>query len=211
MRRSTTGRGASASICSRAPVPITRSGWTGSRWKAASRESEPIYGETYLPRKFKIAVAVPPHNDVDVYTNDLGFVAIAEGDRLLGFNVSAGGGMGTTHGDTSTYPRLADPLGFVTPEQVLAVAEAVVTTQRDFGDRVSRRHARLKYTIDRMGLDAFRAEVERRAGLTFAIRPSRDLHGRGRPLRLGARDRRALAPHPLSGERPGRRPPGCRR
>ncbi len=131
-------------------------------------ELEPIYGETYLPRKFKTAVAVPPHNDVDVYTNDLGFVAIAEGDRLLGFNCLAGGGMGTTHGDTSTYPRLADTLGFVAPDQVLAVAEAVVTTQRDFGDRVSRRHARLKYTIDRMGLDAFKAELERRAGLRFA-------------------------------------------
>jgi sulfite reductase (NADPH) hemoprotein beta-component len=131
-------------------------------------ESEPLYGETYLPRKFKTAVAVPPHNDVDVYTNDLGFVAIADGDRLLGFNVLAGGGMGTTHGDPSTYPRLADPLGFVAPEQVLAVAQAVLTTQRDFGNRVSRRHARLKYTVDRMGLAVFKAEVERRAGLTFA-------------------------------------------
>jgi sulfite reductase (NADPH) hemoprotein beta-component len=140
----------------------------GAPVEGGEPESEPIYGETYLPRKFKTAVAVPPHNDVDVYTNDLGFVAIAEGDRLLGFNVSAGGGMGTTHGDASTYPRLADTLGFVAPEQVLAVAEAVVTTQRDFGNRTSRRHARLKYTIDRMGLDAFKSEVERRAGLTFA-------------------------------------------
>jgi len=132
-------------------------------------EPEPIYGETYLPRKFKTAIAVPPHNDVDVYTNDLGFVAIADGaGRLDGFNLLAGGGMGTTHGDRTTYPRLADTLGFVLPEQVLAAAEAVVTTQRDFGDRASRRHARLKYTIERMGLDAFRAEVERRAGLTLA-------------------------------------------
>jgi len=131
-------------------------------------ESEPLYGETYLPRKFKTAVAVPPHNDVDVYTNDLGFIAIADGDRLSGFNCLAGGGMGTTHGDASTYPRLADTLGFVAPDQVLAVAEAVLTTQRDFGNRISRRHARLKYTIDRMGLDAFKAEVEQRAGLRFA-------------------------------------------
>ncbi|HYN78637.1 MAG TPA: NADPH-dependent assimilatory sulfite reductase hemoprotein subunit, partial [Lamprocystis sp. (in: g-proteobacteria)] len=130
-------------------------------------EVEPLYGETYLPRKFKTAVAVPPHNDVDVYTNDLGFVAIADDDRLLGFNVLAGGGMGTTHGDPTTYPRLADTLGFVAPEQVLAVAAAVLTTQRDFGNRSSRRHARLKYTVDRMGLAAFKAEVERRAGLTF--------------------------------------------
>jgi sulfite reductase (NADPH) hemoprotein beta-component len=130
-------------------------------------ESEPLYGATYLPRKFKTAVAVPPRNDVDVYTNDLGFVAIAEGDRLLGFNVLAGGGMGTTHGDRSTYPRLADDLGFVPSESVLAVAEAVVSTQRDLGNRISRRHARLKYTIERIGLADFKAEVERRAGLTF--------------------------------------------
>jgi sulfite reductase (NADPH) hemoprotein beta-component len=130
-------------------------------------ESEPIYGKTYLPRKFKTAVAVPPHNDVDVYTNDLGFVAVAQGDRLSGFNVLAGGGMGVTHDDTTTFPRLADELGFISPEQTLAVAEAVVSVQRDFGDRVSRRHARLKYTIERMGLVPFIKEVEQRAGLSF--------------------------------------------
>jgi sulfite reductase (NADPH) hemoprotein beta-component len=105
---------------------------------------------------------------VDVYANDLGFVAIAEGDRLAGFNVLAGGGMGATHGDTSTFPRLADELGFVAPEQVLAVVEAVVTTQRNRGNRLGRRHARLKYTIEGIGLDAFRAEVEGRAGIRFA-------------------------------------------
>ncbi len=137
----------------------------------AGGESEPLYGETYLPRKFKTAVAVPPHNDVDVYTNDLGFVAIADGEKLLGFNVLAGGGMGATHDDATTFPRLADELGFIPPEQTLAVAAAVVSVQRDHGDRVSRRHARLKYTIERMGLDAFVAEVEQRAGLRFA--PSR--------------------------------------
>ena len=130
-------------------------------------ESEPLYGETYLPRKFKTAVAIPPHNDVDVYTNDLGFIAIADGDRLVGFNVIAGGGMGTTHDDKSTFPRLADEIGFIRPEDVLAVAEAVLTTQRDFGNRVSRRHARLKYTIERMGLEAFVAQVESRAGVRF--------------------------------------------
>ncbi|MES9831749.1 MAG: assimilatory sulfite reductase (NADPH) hemoprotein subunit [Candidatus Thiodiazotropha sp. LLP2] len=133
----------------------------------AGGESEPLYGETYLPRKFKTAVAVPPYNDVDVYTNDLGFVAIAEDDQLLGFNVLAGGGMGATHDDSTTFPRLADELGYITPEQTLAVAEAIVSVQRDFGDRVSRRHARLKYTIERMGLRTFIAEVEQRAGLQF--------------------------------------------
>ncbi|MCG8488888.1 MAG: assimilatory sulfite reductase (NADPH) hemoprotein subunit [Chromatiales bacterium] len=138
----------------------------------AGGESEPLYGETYLPRKFKTAVAIPPHNDVDVYTNDLGFVAIADADRLLGFNVLAGGGMGATHDDNTTFPRLADELGFISPEDTLAVAEAVVTVQRDFGDRVSRRHARLKYTIERMGLSAFKAEVEKRAGIRFdALKP----------------------------------------
>lgn len=140
----------------------------------AGGESEPLYGETYLPRKFKTAVAVPPHNDVDVYTNDLGFVAIADGDRLEGFNVLAGGGMGATHDDPTTFPRLADELGFIRPEQALAVAEAVVSVQRDNGNRVSRRHARLKYTIERIGLEAFITEVEQRSGVRFeAPRPVR--------------------------------------
>ena len=148
--------------------------WLDEEKVAGTEEREPIYGPTYLPRKFKTAVAIPPHNDVDVYANDLGFVAIAEDARLLGFNVLAGGGMGTTHGDRATYPRLADELGFVAPERVLAVAEAVVATQRDYGNRVERKNARLKYTIETMGLDAFRAEVEKRAGLTFApVRPVR--------------------------------------
>jgi sulfite reductase (NADPH) hemoprotein beta-component len=133
----------------------------------ASDDSEPLYGETYLPRKFKTAVAVPPHNDVDVYTNDLGFIAVADGSRLLGFNVLAGGGMGATHDDPSTFPRLADELGFINPDQTLAVAEAVVSVQRDFGNRANRRHARLKYTIERMGPATFIAEVERRAGVCF--------------------------------------------
>lgn len=130
-------------------------------------DHEPIYGETYLPRKFKTAVAIPPFNDVDIYTNDMGFIAIAEQDRLVGFNVVAGGGMGTTHGDTSTYPRLADTLGFVRCDQVLAVAEAIVRVQRDEGDRISRRHARLKYTIDRLGLATFKHRVQQLAGVDF--------------------------------------------
>ena len=142
-------------------------------------ESEPLYGETYLPRKFKTAVAIPPDNDVDVYTNDLGFVAIAEMDQLLGFNVLAGGGMGTTHGDTSTYPRLADELGFIAPHQAIAVAEAVVAIQRDQGNRCSRRHARLKYTIERMGADNFRREVERRSNVSFETPRQVSFEGQG--------------------------------
>lgn len=142
--------------------------WLDGEPVAGGEEREPIYGPTYLPRKFKTAIAVPPHNDVDVYANDLGFIAIAKAGRLVGFNVLAGGGMGTTHGDRDTFPRLADTLGFIAPEQTLAVAEAVVTTQRDFGERANRRQARLKYTIERMGLAAFRTEVERRAGVRFA-------------------------------------------
>ncbi len=142
--------------------------WLDGEKLVGSEEHEPIYGSTYLPRKFKTAVAVPPANDVDLYANDLGFIAIAEAGVLQGFNVTAGGGMGMTHGDTTTYPRLADVLGFVKPEQVLAVAEAVVTVQRDNGNRADRRHARLKYTIEAMGVAQFRDEVARRAGVTFA-------------------------------------------
>jgi sulfite reductase (NADPH) hemoprotein beta-component len=135
----------------------------------SGEEEEPIYGATYLPRKFKIAFAVPPSNDVDVFAQDLGFIAIVGDDgSLLGYNVSIGGGMGATHGDAETYPRIADVIGFITPDQVIAVAEAVVTTQRDWGNRAVRKRARLKYTIDDHGLAPFAAEVARRAGITFA-------------------------------------------
>ncbi len=138
--------------------------WLDGEQVTGTADAEPLYGETYLPRKFKTAIAVPPHNDVDVYSNDLGFVAIIEHGELVGFNVLAGGGMGMTHGDVSTFPRLADTLGFIAPEQSLAIAEAVVSIQRDVGDRRDRRHARLKYSIERMGVEAFRNEVEQRAG-----------------------------------------------
>lgn len=139
--------------------------------RVAGEESEPIYGATYLPRKFKAAIAVPPINDVDLFAQDLGFIAIIRDGRLLGFNLAVGGGLGTTHGDPATYPRLADVIGFHPPEQLLAFAEAVVTTQRDHGDRSNRKQARLKYTIDRMGLAAFVAEVERRASVR--LQPAR--------------------------------------
>src|SRR3982075_4593085 len=126
---------------------------------------EPIYGKTYLPRKFKIAVAVPPSNDVDVFANDLGYIAILDRKGAVrGWNVTVGGGMGMTHGEPETYPRTADVMGFCKTEQAVAIAEAVVTVQRDWGDRSDRKHARLKYTIEDRGLAAFRAEGERRAG-----------------------------------------------
>ena len=134
----------------------------------SGEEVEPIYGATYLPRKFKIGFAVPPINDVDVFSNDLGFIAIVEDGKLAGFNVTAGGGLGATHGDANTYPRLADVLGFVTPDQAIAVADAVITLQRDFGNRSDRKRARLKYTIDDHGTGWFKTEVERRAGFAFA-------------------------------------------
>jgi len=131
-------------------------------------EEEPMYGPTYLPRKFKVGFAVPPSNDIDVFAQDLGFIAIAEGDRLIGYNVVVGGGMGMSHGNAETFPRLADVIGFITPDQVNAIAEAVLTTQRDYGDRTNRRHSRLKYTIEDRGIEWFKGEVESRSGITLA-------------------------------------------
>src|SRR5437667_1858502 len=131
---------------------------------APTPEPGPIYGERYLPRKFKTAIAFPDDTCTDVYSNDLGFLAIPDGDRIAGFNVLVGGGLGMTHGKKVTYPRLADPLGFATPEDVVQVAEAVLTVQRDHGDRRDRRHARLKYLLDDRGLDWFRGQVEQRLG-----------------------------------------------
>ena len=140
--------------------------WVGDELVGGGEpEAEPIYGRTYLPRKFKIGVAVPPSNDVDVFSQDLGYIAITGADgRLAGFNVTVGGGLGMSHNQLETFPRLADVLGFCTPEQAVAVAEHVVTVQRDFGDRTDRKHARLKYTIADRGLDWFRTQVEARLG-----------------------------------------------
>ncbi|MGO4106944.1 assimilatory sulfite reductase (NADPH) hemoprotein subunit [Paenibacillus sp. YAF4_2] len=138
-------------------------------------EVEPIYGPVYLPRKFKIGIAVPPSNDVDVYSQDLGFIAIVgEDGKLAGFNVSVGGGMGMTHGDTATYPQLAKVIGFVTPDQVLDLAEKVVTIQRDYGNRSVRKYARFKYTIDRHGMPWFIDELQDRLGWELA--PAREFH-----------------------------------
>ncbi|MDE1894785.1 MAG: assimilatory sulfite reductase (NADPH) hemoprotein subunit [Pseudomonadota bacterium] len=145
--------------------------WLDGEKLVGEEEHEPLYGPTYLPRKFKIGLAIPPLNDADVLAQDLGLIAIIERGELLGFNVAIGGGMGASHGDPATYPRLADVIGFVRPEQLLALAEAVISVQRDWGDRHERKHARLKYTIDTRGLDVFKAEVENRLG--HALEPAR--------------------------------------
>lgn len=134
---------------------------------------DPLYGKQYLPRKFKTAFVIPPVNDMDVFTNCLGFVAIVEGDRLLGYNLLAGGGMGRSHGNEATYPRMADVVGFITPDQLIAAARAVLQVHRDFGDRTDRKHARLKYVLEERGVDWFRAEVESRAGFKFG--PAREV------------------------------------
>lgn len=131
-------------------------------------DEEPILGATYLPRKFKTTVVVPPHNDVDVHANDLNFIAIAENGKLVGFNVLVGGGLAMTHGDTATYPRKATDFGFIPLSHTIAIAEAVVTTQRDMGNRVERKNAKTKYTLERVGVEVFKAEVEKRAGIAFA-------------------------------------------
>jgi len=128
---------------------------------------EPILGSTYLPRKFKTTVTIPPNNEVDVHANDLNFVAIADNGKLVGFNVLVGGGLAMTHGDVNTYPRKADDLGFIPLEHTLKIAEHVVSVQRDWGNRVNRKNAKTKYTLDTFGTEAFKAEVESRAGVEF--------------------------------------------
>ncbi len=128
---------------------------------------DPLYGKTYLPRKFKVAFAIPPVNDIDVLTNCLGFIAIVENDKLAGYNVAVGGGMGRSHGNEATYPRLGDVLGFIRPGDVVEVAKAVLMIHRDFGDRAERKHARLKYVIAERGAEWARLEMEQRAGVSF--------------------------------------------
>ena len=146
----------------------------GEKTAIGESEVEPIYGKTYLPRKFKIAVALPPRNDVDVFTNCLGFVGIPDGDKIIGYNVLVGGGLGMTHGKTATFPRLADVIGFCKPEQVVQVSEEVVKIQRDHGDRSDRRHARLKYTIEDRGVEWFKEELNKRLG--WNLEPTKDFY-----------------------------------
>jgi sulfite reductase (NADPH) hemoprotein beta-component len=129
---------------------------------------DPLYGKTYLPRKFKIAFVIPPVNDLDIFTSCLGFIAIIENNKLVGYNLSVGGGMGRSHGNEATYPRLADVIGFFPPDKVVNVAKAVLTIHRDFGDRTDRKHARLKYVVAERGVKFMQDEVNQRAGLTLA-------------------------------------------
>lgn len=149
-------------------------------------EAEPLLGDAYLPRKFKIGFAVPPDNDIDVYSQDVGLVAVIDDGELAGYDVLVGGGMGASHGNAKTYPRMASPIGFITPDQVTALAEAALTLQRDHGGRADRLHARFKYTVDDHGLDWIKAGIERRAG--FVLQPSRGFEFTRRGDRFGWRE-----------------------
>lgn len=144
----------------------------GEKIETTEEDHEPIYGKTYLPRKFKIAIAVPPSNDVDVFANDLAFIAIIEDGKLAGFNVAVGGGMGMSHGIETSFPRIADVIGFCPVDRVVEVAEKVVLVQRDYGDRSDRKHARLKYTIQDRGLEWFQGELHRYLG--YPLEPARE-------------------------------------
>jgi sulfite reductase (NADPH) hemoprotein beta-component len=151
-------------------IPKTRAYheiWYGEQRVATSEEQEPLYGKQYLPRKFKIGFVMPPSNDIDVYTQDLGFIAIAGPEGLEGFNVTIGGGMGRTDNEPATYPRLGDVIGFIPKERLLAAADAIISVQRDYGNRKTRARARFKYTIDDKGLPFIKAEIERRLGAAF--------------------------------------------
>jgi sulfite reductase (NADPH) hemoprotein beta-component len=156
-------------------IPKTRAYheiWYGAEKVASSDEEEPFYGRQYMPRKFKIGFAIPPYNDIDIYTQDLGFIVIAGKDGIEGFNVAVGGGMGRTDGDPDTYARLGDVIGFVPKDRLIAVTDAVMGVQRDFGNRATRARARFKYTVDDKGLDFVKAEIERRMGAPLeATRP----------------------------------------
>ena len=151
-------------------IPKTRAYheiWYGEERVATSENEEPLYGKTYLPRKFKIGFVVPPSNDIDVYTQDLGFIAVSGAGGLEGFNVTIGGGMGRTDNEPTTYPRLGDVIGYIPKERLLATADAVISVQRDYGNRKERARARFKYTVDDKGLDFIKGEIERRMGAPF--------------------------------------------
>lgn len=144
---------------------------------ADGHEIEPIYGPTYLPRKFKTAIVLPEDNCVDVYTNDLGLVAIVEGKEVVGYNFLVGGGLGVTPSRESTFPALAKPLAFVPNDQVLDVATALIEVQRDFGNREDRKRARMKYLIADWGMEKFRAKVEEYYGRKLVDPRPVEVHG----------------------------------
>jgi sulfite reductase (ferredoxin) len=142
--------------------------------QSSEPEAEPLYGERYLPRKFKTTIAIEGDNCVDVYAHDLAIVAMrGPGDSVRGFNVLVGGGLGRTHNKPETFVAVAQPLAFVEPDQIIDVTREVVAVQRDYGDRTNRRHARLKYTLADRGIDWFRAEVQSR--LPFRLQPPEEL------------------------------------
>ena len=141
----------------------------GKLFEGGEKEEEPLYGKTYLPRKFKTAIAIPPRNDSDVLSNDLGFIAIIENGQLSGYNVTVGGGMAYTFGNNNTYPRVADVVGYIPKDKIVSVSEAVLVFQRDHGNRSDRKNARLKYTVDRLGLDYFHSELKRTHGIQLEV------------------------------------------
>lgn len=140
----------------------------GEKILSTEEEEEPIYGRAYLPRKFKTGIAFPGDNCIDVYSQDVGIVPVITGEDVQGFNLLIGGGLGMTHGMETTYPRLASPVAFVTPDQFVPAVEAIVTVYRDYGDRTNRKHARLKYVVEERGVPWFKAEMERRLGYPLA-------------------------------------------
>lgn len=155
----------------------------GEKVLDSSEEIEPMYGKKYLPRKFKIGIALPPSNDIDVYSQDIGLIGIVEDETLVGFNVTVGGGMGMTHGNTDTYPQVGRLAGFVPKEQVVDVCEKILTIQRDYGNRENRKNARFKYTVDRLGVDKVVEELNTRLG--WEIEEARDFEFEHNGDRLG--------------------------
>lgn len=149
----------------------------GEKLEGEVAEEDPLYQDRYLPRKFKIGIAIPPHNETDVFIQDIGLIAIEEGGKFTGFNVAIGGGLGCTHGNAATYPRLATVIGFIPKDKTLDTCWQIAAVQRDHGNREDRKLSRLKYTVDRMGVDAFKAEVEKRLGTKFEpARPAEFSH-----------------------------------
>jgi sulfite reductase (NADPH) hemoprotein beta-component len=146
--------------------------WLDEEKIAERTEEDPLYQDRYLPRKFKIGIAIPPNNDVDAFANDIGLIAIIENNELKGFNIAIGGGLSSTHGNPDTYPRLATVIGFTdTEEKTMKAVYEILTVQRDYGNREDRKKARLKYTLDKYGVDFFKEELEKRIG--FKLEPAR--------------------------------------